>query len=91
MVEFKRGGIIFREKRKYCKDADMYLVDNNNTSERKLKKRKLIKIMLIITLVPVILMPYVMDNNYSKIAGYNNIKISAVYFVRITTKIDLHQ
>lgn len=43
--------IEFREKKKYCKDADMYLFDMRNTKKRKLEVRKIIKIILIIEVV----------------------------------------
>jgi hypothetical protein len=46
--------IKFREKKKYCKDADMYLFDRNYTGEKKLRNRKLIKIFLSFIVICVI-------------------------------------
>lgn|GEM_PF-5886237 len=71
----------FREKKKYCKDADMYLFDNNNTDERKLKMRKSIKIILLIMFITMFLIPLVMNGEYSRIIGYGDIKLSILYFM----------
>lgn len=43
--------IEFRDKKKYCKDADMYLFDMQDTNEHKFKVRKIVKIILIVEVV----------------------------------------
>lgn len=58
--------IVFREKKEYCYDTDMYLFNKNNTEELRLERRKIIKILLVIMTVSLFAIRLITYNNYTR-------------------------